>query len=84
MALVPLRSLFMGDFLVLLVPVDDQDTIEVVGQKIAYHTLDRRLTPKAKNAPIEVRFKGEIVPSSKTVAEAGIGPMDYVEAAYSE
>ena len=35
MALFPLQANFRGDFVVLLVPVDDGDTMSVVADKVA-------------------------------------------------
>jgi toluene monooxygenase system protein B len=82
MAIIPLQALFEGDFILLLVPVEDQDTMEVVAQKIAYHVIDRRLP--ARDAPIQIRYQGAILSQEKTVAEARIGPMAFVEAFYDE
>jgi hypothetical protein len=51
MATVPLQAAFRGDFATLLVLVDDEDTMEVVAQKVAYHVIGRRLPPQdAPNA----------------------------------
>lgn len=82
MALLPLQATFEGDILVILVPVDDQDTMEIVAQKIANHIIGRRLP--AKNAPMAVRYQGEILPQTQTVAEAQMAPMAFVEAFYHE
>lgn len=80
MALVPLQAAFRGDFVVLLVPVDDNDTMEVVAQKVAYHVLQRRLPPQ--EAPLRVRYGDQVLPPTTTVREAGLQPMDFVEVFY--
>lgn len=80
MAIVPIQSYFHGDFVLNMVPVNDDDTMEVVGEKMAFHSVNRRV-PKQDEA-ISVRFNGEVVPKGTTVAEAGITRMDYLEAFY--
>ncbi|MGW0811354.1 toluene-4-monooxygenase system B family protein [Nonomuraea sp. NPDC002799] len=82
MALLPLSASFRDDVAVLLVLVDDQDTAEVVGQKIAAHVAGRRA--RARPAPVRVRFEGRILPDGQRVGEAGVGPLDYVEAFFDE
>ena len=42
MATVPLQAVFRGDFATMLILVDDEDTMEVVAQKVAYHVIGRR------------------------------------------
>ena len=80
MALVPLQTVFSGDFVVQLVAVDDGDTMDIVAQKVAHHVVGRRLPPR--DAPMRVRFRGEVVPPDMTVARAGIGPMEVIEVGY--
>ena len=80
MATVPLQAAFRGDFGLLLVPVDDQDTMEVVAQKVGHYVINRRLP--AQDAPIRVRYNDRVLPHDQTVAQAGIQPMSYVEVFY--
>jgi toluene monooxygenase system protein B len=80
MAIVPLQAAFRGDFVALLVPVDDQDTMEVVAQKVAYHVIHRRLPPQ--DAPMRVQYNDRVLPSDQTVAQAGMPPMSFVEVFY--
>lgn len=82
MALIPLTAAFRQDFVVLLVPVEDTDTMEVVAQKVAAHAVDLRVAPK--KAPMRVVFKGESLSPEDTVGNAGIGPMDFVEVHYTD
>ncbi|MBX6762989.1 MAG: toluene-4-monooxygenase system B family protein [Rubrobacteraceae bacterium] len=82
MAMVPLTAAFRGDFVVQLVPVEDTDTIDQVAEKVAAHAVGLRVAPK--DAPMEVIFKEEVLPSENTVADAGIGPMDFVEVRYAD
>jgi len=80
MAFLPLQAAFRGDFVALLVPVDDQDTMDVVAQKVAYHVINRRLPPQ--DAPMRVQYNDRVLPSDQTVAQAGMPPMSFVEVFY--
>ncbi|GAA3596116.1 hypothetical protein GCM10022419_094240 [Nonomuraea rosea] len=80
MALLPLCANFRDDIAVLLVAVDDQDTAETVGQKIAAHVVGHRVA--AAPWPIRIRHQGRILPPGQPVGEAGVGPLDHVEAFY--
>lgn len=80
MAMVPLQAVFRGDCLVLLVPVDDRDTLDVVAQKVAHHVINRRLP--AQDAPMRVQYHDRVLPTNETVAQAGLSPMSFVEVFY--
>ncbi len=82
MALYPLTAVFHNDFVVLLVPVDDADNMAQVAEKVAGHTINLRL--KAKDAPMRVKFEGQVLPADQTISEAGIPPMGFVEVFYDE
>jgi len=80
MALVPLQATFRGDFVTLLMPVDDGDTMDVVAQKVAHHVINRRLPQQ--EASMRVSHNEQVLPADQTVAEAGIQPMNHVEVFY--
>jgi toluene monooxygenase system protein B len=80
MATVPLQAAFRGDFATLLVLVDDEDTMEVVAQKVAYHVIGRRLPPQ--DAPLRVQHSGLVLLPNQTVAQAAMPPMSFVEVFY--
>ncbi len=80
MAMVPLQAAFRGDFVVLLVPVNDEDTMEMVAQKVAYHVIHRRLPPQ--DAPMRVQYAERVLPTDQTVAQAGLSSMSFVEVFY--
>ena len=80
MAMVPLQAVFRGDCLVLLVLVDDRDTINVVAQKVAHHVIHRRLP--AQDAPMLVKYNDRVLPPDQTVVEARMAPMSFVEVFY--
>lgn len=80
MATVPLHAVFRGDFSLLLVCVDDQDTIEVVAQRVAHHVIHRRLQPQ--DAAMRVQYNYRVLQPNQTVSQAGIVPMSFVEVFY--
>ena len=80
MAAVPLQAVFRRDFVTLLVLVDDEDTMEVVAQKVAHHVIQRRLPPQ--DAPMRVQYNNRILALEQTVSQAGILPMSFVEVFY--
>ncbi|MEU7744000.1 toluene-4-monooxygenase system B family protein [Nonomuraea sp. NPDC049158] len=82
MALLPLSAHFENDVVALLIPVDDQDTARVVGQKIAEHVVGHRVA--ARSAPIRVRYEGRVLPPEQRIGEVGLGPLDHVEAFFDE
>lgn len=65
MALVPLTAAFRGDFVVLLVTVEDTDTMNVVAQKVAHYVIGRRLPPKA--APMKVKHNNQVLTSTLSI-----------------
>jgi toluene monooxygenase system protein B len=81
MALFPLQGIFDGDFVVLLVPVDTEDPMTVVAEKIAHHVVGRRVA--AQDRPMRVRRQGEFFAGETTVAEANLSPLDVLEVVYA-
>jgi toluene monooxygenase system protein B len=80
MVTVPLQAAFRGDFATLLVLVEDEDTMEVVAQKVAYHVIGRRLPPQ--DAPLRVQHNGLVLLPEQTVAQASMPSMSFVEVFY--
>ena len=81
MALFPVQGIFDGDFVVLLVPVDTDDPMTVVAEKIAHHVVGRRVA--AQDKPMRVRRQGEFLANDVTVAESGLAPLDVLEVVYA-
>lgn len=77
MALFPVQGIVEGDFVVVLVPVDDTDPISVVAEKIAYHGIGRRV--RRQDRPLRVRYHGELVDDAATLAGLGCAPLDVLE-----
>lgn len=82
MATIPLQATFEGNFVVFLALVEDQDTTQVVAQQVSQHVIGRLLPPK--DCPMKLRHNNIVLPADKTLAEVGIGPMEFVEAFYDE
>lgn len=81
MALFPLQAAFDGDFVVVLVPVDDADPMTAIAEKVAYHSVGHRVP--AEDRPMRVRHNGAVLDDAATVVSAGIGPMDVVQVGYA-
>lgn len=82
MALLPLTALFRGDVLELLIPVDDGDTVEQVGQQVAQHVVGHRVA--RRDAPIRVRHDGRILEPEAVIGASGVQPLDHVEVFYGD
>lgn len=82
MAPLPLSATFDGDILTLLVAVDDQDSVATVGDKIAHHVVGRRVA--AKPVSIGVRHGDRVLPAGQRIGDAGIAPLDHVEAFFDD
>jgi len=80
MATVPVQAAFRGDFVTLLIFVDDEDSMDVVAQKVAHHVINRRLPPESLR--LRVRYNQQVLSPDQTVAQAGILPMSFVEVFY--
>ena len=80
MATLPIQAAFRRDFVTLLVLVDDEDTIEVLAQKVAHHVINRRLP--AQGLRMRVRYNQQVLSPDQTIAQAGILPMSFVEVFY--
>ncbi|CAB3393603.1 toluene-4-monooxygenase system B family protein [Kyrpidia spormannii] len=78
--MIPVAAVFENDFVAQLVVVDEEDTMEVVAQKIAHHAVGLRVKPEDRR--MEILVDGRVIPQEKTVKEAGITPMDLVVARY--
>lgn len=80
MALFPLQANFRGDFVVLLVPVDDVDDMTAVAEKVAQHSVGLRVAERT--AAKRVYHNGKELPPDVTVSKSGIQAMDWIEVAY--
>ncbi len=80
MALFPLTSNFEEDFVLQLLAVDTEHTMDEVAAAAAYHSVGRRVADRPGQV-LRVRRQGsaEALPRGTTVAEAGFRPMECIE-----
>lgn len=81
MALFPVQGIVEGDFVVVLVPVDDTDPMTVIAEKIAHHGVGKRV-PAGDRSP-RVRYRGELLDDNATIGGLGCAPLDVLEVVYA-
>ena len=85
MAAFPLHSNFEGDFVPVLVEVDTDDSMDVVAEKCAYHSVGRRVAARPEKI-LRVRRHGapECFPREMTVAAAGLKPTEVIDVIFAD
>jgi toluene monooxygenase system protein B len=80
MALFPLTSNFEGDFVLQLVAVDSENTMDEVAAAAAHHSVGRRVRARPGQI-LRVRRQGgeEFLPRTMRVSESGLKPTETVE-----
>lgn len=80
MALFPLNSKFQGDFVLQLLPVDTENSMDQVAAAAAYHSVGRRVAARPDHI-MRVRRQGtaEPLPRDMTVIASGLLPMECIE-----
>ena len=80
MALFPLTSNFEEDFVLQLLAVDTEHTMDEVAAAAAHHSVGRRVADRPGHV-MRVRRQGstEPLPRSMTVIESGLAPMECIE-----
>jgi len=84
MALFPLFSLFEDDFVIQVVPVDTEDSMDEVAQKCAVHSIDRRVRLKDGVMRVKRHSNSELFPRDMKVQDASLLPTETVEVVYLE
>ncbi|WP_214369894.1 toluene-4-monooxygenase system B family protein [Pseudonocardia sp. H11422] len=64
MAPFPVQGIVEGDFVIVLVPVDTEDLMPVVAEKIAHHAVNRRVPER--DQPMAVRHNGRLLAPEAT------------------
>ncbi|MDR3369158.1 toluene-4-monooxygenase system B family protein [Rhodoferax sp.] len=80
MALFPLTSNFEGDFVLQLVAVDTDNTMDEVAAAAAHHSVGRRVRARPDSI-LRVRRQGgeNFLPRSLKVADSGLKPTETIE-----
>jgi toluene monooxygenase system protein B len=85
MALFPVISNFQYDFVLQLLPVDTENTMDEVAAAAAYHSVGRRVAPQPDKV-VRVRRQGdtEFFPRNAKLSETSIQPMEALEFIFAE
>jgi len=85
MAVFPINSNFEGDFVMQLIPVDTDDTMDQVAEKCAYHSVGRRVAPQPDKV-MRVRLHNASVnfPRDMKVSDAGWRPTETLDIIFSD
>jgi toluene monooxygenase system protein B len=80
MALFPVISNFQYDFVLQLLPVDTDNTMDEVAAAAAHHSVGRRVAPRPGKV-VRVRRQGaaEFFPRTARLCETDIQPMESLE-----
>jgi toluene monooxygenase system protein B len=81
MAPFPVQGIFEGDFVVLLVPVDDEAPMTDVAAAIAHHAVGKRVP--AQDRPMKVSHQGVELADDATITSSQIAPLDVLRVAYA-
>lgn len=80
MALFPLISNFQGDFVLQLLPVDTENTMDEVAAAAAHHSVGRRVAPQpGKIIRVRQQDATEFFPRKAKVSDLGLKPMATLE-----
>lgn len=80
MALFPITSNFEGDFVLQLVAVDSENTMDEVAAAAAVHSVGRRVRARpGQILRVRRQDSDEFLPRSMRVSESGLKPTETVE-----
>jgi toluene monooxygenase system protein B len=85
MALFPLISNFQHDFVLQLLPVDTENTMDEVAAAAAHHSVGRRVAPQPGRV-VRVRRQGatDFYPRQSKLCETDIKPMECLEFIFTD
>ncbi len=88
MALFPIIGRFAGDFVPHLAAVDTEDTFDEIAEKVAVHSVGRRMPENPAADGYEVLLNGEILPGNQRLedlmAETPVLPLQWFEVRWKE
>ena len=79
MALFPITGRYVGDIVPHLVAVDTEDTMDQVAQKVAVHSVGRRLPEPAGGPVYDVYLDGRRLDPTATLGSLGLAPMQWLD-----
>jgi hypothetical protein len=84
MALFPIIGRFVGDFVPHLVAVDSEDTMDTVAQKVAIHSVGRRVRKPAGAPAYDVYLDDRKVEPSTRLGELNLPPLQWLDVRFRE
>jgi toluene monooxygenase system protein B len=85
MALFPLHSNFEGDFVIQLLPVDTDNTMDEIAAAAAYHSVGRRVKPQPDKVLRVRRHCGEkFFPRDMKLHESGLAPTETIDIIFAD
>ena len=69
MALFPIIGRFVGDFVPHLAAIDTEDTFDQIAEKVAVHSVGRRMPDRPEAEGYEVLLDGELLPGDQRLEE---------------
>jgi toluene monooxygenase system protein B len=85
MALFPLSSNFEGDFVLQLLPVDTENTMDEIAAAAAHHSVGRRVAPQPDKV-MRVRRHGDekYFPRDMKLKDSGLAPTETIDIIFSD
>lgn len=88
MAPFPITGRFVGDFVPHLVAVDTDDTMDQLAEKVAVHSVGRRIPRPAGPAGYDVLLHGRVLepstPLAEVLAEHDVLPLQWFDVRFRE
>lgn len=84
MAMFPLTTNFQEDFVLQLVAVDTENTMDEVAAAAAVHSVGRRVADRPGTLRVRRQGATEALPRTMKVSEAGLRPMECVEVIWED
>ena len=85
MAAFPIFSNFQHDFVIQLIPVDTENTMDEVAEAAAYHSVGRRVAAQPdKILRVRKQDSEEFFPRNMKVKDSGLKPTETVEIIFSD
>jgi toluene monooxygenase system protein B len=82
MALFPIYGRFVGDFVPHLVAVDTEDTMDAVAEKVAGHSVGRRLPVPVEPTGYDVFLDGQLVPPTTRLKDLNVAPLQWLDVTF--